>query len=89
MKIDEIPKNLLRARATPIPTRAVPDWDALYTTMLRKGYVIIDEGELYASHSSAALQNTMVKAFNCHVRGIRNERLRTKRIGVNRWFCCL
>ena len=88
MKISEVPKKAMTAKATPVPTKRVPDWDALYAVLVKKGFVIIDEGELRPT-SNGTVQNTMVKAFNCHVRMIKQEPLRTKRIGENKWFCCL
>lgn len=88
MKISEIPKKAMTAKATPIPTKLMPDWDALYAVLVKKGFVIIDEGELRPT-SKGTLENVMVKGFNNHVRMVKREALRTKRIGGNRWFCCL
>ncbi len=88
MKLSEIPEKALTLKATPIPMKRVPDWDAMYAILMTKGFVIIDEGELRLTTANG-IENTMVKALNCHMRVIRHMRLRTKRIGENRWFCCL
>lgn len=88
MKLSEIPEKVLTLKATPIPTKCVPDWDSLYAILVMKGFVIIDEGELRLTTANG-IENTMVKAFNAHVRITKHMRLRTKRIGENRWFCCL
>lgn len=88
MKMKDVPIKALTVSATPIPTKLTPDWDALYATLEREGFVVIEEGELRQT-SSESWENTMVKAFNSHIRVIKKTRLFTKRIGHNRWFCTL
>ena len=88
MKMSEVPVKAFGLKATAIPMKSVPDWDSLYDTLVLKGFVIIDKGELRLTTANG-LENTMVKAFNSHVRLTKKVRLRTKRIGENRWFCCL
>lgn len=88
MKLSEIPEKVLTLKATAIPMKSIPDWDSLYAILITKGFVIIDEGELRLTNANG-IENTMVKSFNNHMRLTKNLRLRTKRIGENRWFCCL
>lgn len=88
MKLADVPQAALRAPATPIPTRVVPDWEALYQTMLTNGFVVIDS-EVERTMANGSQECVLVKAFNCHVRGTKKQKLRTKRIGTTRWFCSL
>jgi len=88
MKMQDVPLKAFTAQATPIPTKLTPDWDALQETLEQEGFVVIEEGELRQT-SSGSWENTVVKAFNSHLRTIKKARLFTKRIGHNRWFCTL
>ena len=88
MKISDVPKKALVASPTHIPTKIVPDWDALYQVMLRRGFVIIESEDLRRT-TTGAEESVPVKAFNNHVRLTKRMRLRTKRISETRWFCAL
>lgn len=88
MKMQDVPLKAFTAKATPIPTKCVPDWDALQATLEREGFVVIEEGELRQA-TSGSWENTIVKAFNAHLRVTKKVRLFTRRIGHNRWFCTL
>lgn len=74
----------MNAPATTIPTKIVYDWDALYAILVHRGFVIIESDNMRNEHDCVE-----VKAFNCHLRQVKKGRLRTKRISINRWFCCL
>jgi hypothetical protein len=88
MKMQDVPLKAFTAQATPIPTKLMPDWDALYATLERDGFVVIEEGELRQT-AIGSWENTMVKGLNSHIRVIKKMRMFTKRIGHNRWFCTL
>ena len=88
MKMQDVPIKAFTAQPTPIPTRVVPDWDALQATLEREGFVVVEAGELRQA-PNGSWENTIVKAFNSHLRTIKKVRLFTRRIGHNRWFCTL
>ena len=84
MKASEVPDKAWDAKSTPIPTTVVYDWDALFAIMQAQGFVIISSDNIRGEHDCVE-----VKAFNSHLRGKYNLRLRTKRLTQSRWFCTL
>ena len=38
MKITDVPKQAFTAEPTPIPMRAIPDWDALYSVLMDEAF---------------------------------------------------
>ena len=88
MKLSDIPERAFAAASTPIPTKVVPDWDALYQTLLERGFVVIESNELRATKTGSE-ECVPVKSFNNHVRLTKRVRLQTKRITGTKWFCCL
>lgn len=87
MKLSDIPEQAFTAAPTPVPTKAVPDWDALYQILLKQGFVIIESNEIRTAAGSGE-ECIPVKGFNNHVRA-KGQRLHTKRITGTKWFCCL
>lgn len=88
MKISEVPDKAFTAAPTPIPMKLVPDWDALYQVLAKRGFVIIESIDVRAT-SIGAEECVQVKSFNNHVRLTQGKPLRTKRIGATRWYCTL
>lgn len=88
MKMSDIPKRALNARATPIPTKTVFDWEAMYKIMAKKGYVIIETDKVRVT-TSGAEEAVPVKMLNCYVRMTKKQPMYTKRIGTSRWYCTL
>jgi len=88
MKISEVPSEALAAKPTPIPTKTVFDWELMYKTMLKNGFVVIESDKLRLT-TLGAEESVYVKMFNSYVRSTKNKPLRTKRISKTRWFCCL
>lgn len=84
MKAKEIPMEAFNTPPTPIPTKMVYDWDAMYAILAHRGFVIIESDNIRGEHDCVE-----VKAFNSHLRQIKKIGLRTRRISANRWFCCL
>jgi hypothetical protein len=89
MKFSDIPQSAQFAPATPIPTKVVPDWDALRKVLEQQGFVIIESDEVRTATSAGAEECVPVKAFASHVRATKKLRLRVKRIGITRWFCTI
>lgn len=88
MKLSDVPEQAFTAAPTPIPTKVVPDWDALYQILLKQGFVIIESNEIRIAAGSGD-ECVPVKGFNNHVRLSKGVPLRTKRITGTKWFCCL
>jgi hypothetical protein len=88
MKLSEIPKAAFDAKPTQVPTKVVRDWESLYRTMCKQGYVIIESEQIRIT-AIGAEESVLVKMFNSYVRQVRKKPLRTKRISTYRWFCCL
>lgn len=88
MKLADVPADAHLRAPTPIPTKLVADWPALYEILKAQGYVIMEcPPELLRNGFEAP----NVKAFNCWVRGTSPEKrcLQTKRITATRWFITL
>lgn len=88
MKISEVPREAFTAQPTPVPTKTVHDWDAMYRILLEQGFVVI-ESDAIRTHRTGGEECVVVKSFNNHLRLTKNIRLQTKRISVDRWYCTL
>jgi len=88
MRIDEIPDTALHAAPTPIPTKVVHDWYALYETLQSQGFVVIESDQL-RTMPSGGVESVLVKMFNSYLRQTIGLRLKTKRISAHRWYCTL
>jgi hypothetical protein len=88
MRIDEIPDAALNAAPTPIPTKVVYDWYALYETLQSQGFVVIESDQL-RTMPSGGVESVLVKMFNSYLRQTIGMRLKTKRISAHRWYCTL
>ena len=89
MKISNVPDHAFTQHAaTPIPTKVVPDWDALFQTLIEQGFVII-ESDVVRKTTLGNDECGLVKSFNSHVRTTKKLKLYTKRITKTRWFCTL
>lgn len=88
MRMSDVPEAAFAAPATTVPTKIQYDWEALFDVMQQQGFVII-ESDVVRTRPDGQVECVIVKAFNCHVRTTQKKALRTKRIGSNRWFCCL
>jgi len=73
------------------PMKMVVDYDALYALLLEKGWLIIrtdpslDRVDTTArGHRSTV--SPVVKAFNCHVRVVRKQRLFIRRMAIDAWY---
>ncbi len=88
MKISEVPDKAFTVTPTPIPLKLVPDWDALYQILKKRGFVVIESLDVRMT-SIGAEECVPVKSFNNHVRLTQGKQLRTKRISATRWYCAL
>lgn len=88
MKSSEVPRAAYEAPATPIPTREVFDWDALFLIMSARGFVVIESRDLRLT-CTGTQESPLVKTFNNYVRTNKNVGLRTRRLSKYRWVCTL
>lgn len=88
MKITDVPNDAFNAEPTPIPTKVVPDWDALLSVLTTKGFVVLEADELRIAKSGSQ-EAVNVKNFNNYVRITARQKLLTKRITATRWVCVL
>jgi len=88
MKMSDVRDEAFTALPTPIPTKIVPDWDALYQILLERGFLVIESTNFRLS-ASGAEDCVPVKDFNNHVRMTKKQGLYTKRISKTRWYCTL
>lgn len=88
MKLADVPAEAFNQAPTPIPTKLVADWPALYEVLKAQGHVVLEcPPELLRNGRDAP----NVKAFNCWARNSSPEKrcLQTKRITATRWFVSL
>ena len=88
MKITDVPKQAFTAEPTPIPMRAIPDWDALHEVLKANGFVVIEDDAI-RTNINGSQEGVKVKNFNSFVRNIKRQKLFTKRISNTRWVCTL
>ena len=88
MKITDVPNDAFNAEPTPIPTKVVPDWDALLSVLTTSGFVVLEADELRIAKSGSQ-EAVNVKNFNNYVRMTKRRQLLTKRITTTRWVCVL
>ncbi len=88
MKLQEVPHQAFTAEPTPIPTKVVPDWDALLSVLTTNGFVVLEADELRIAKSGSQ-EAVNVKNFNNYVRMTKRRQLLTKRISNTRWVCVL
>jgi hypothetical protein len=88
MRIQDVPKQAFTAEPTPIPTKVVPDWDALYSVLMDEAFIVLEADELRISKNGSQ-EAVNVKNFNNYVRITKRRQLLTKRITTTRWVCVL
>ena len=88
MKLQDVPKQAFTAEPTPIPMRAIPDWDALLSVLTAKGFIVLEADEFRVTKHGVQ-EAVNVKNFNNYVRITKRRQLLTKRISNTRWVCTL
>jgi hypothetical protein len=88
MKLQEVPHQAFTAEPTPIPTKVVPDWNALLSVLTAKGFIVLEVDEFRVTKHGVQ-EAVNVKNFNNYVRMTKRRQLLTKRITTTRWVCVL
>ena len=87
MRMSDIKKEAWGARPCPIPTKMVPDFDALFSTLNAQGWLVLEPPPIdHRETSTGALESKMIKDFKNWM--INNPRLMLnhRRIGEYRWY---
>ncbi len=87
MRLSDIKKEAWGARACSIPTKMVPDFDALFDTLNKQGWLVLEPPAIdHRETSNGALESKIVKDFKNWM--VHNPRLMLnhRRIGEYRWY---
>lgn len=87
MRMSDIKKEAWKVRATPIPTRMVPDFEALFHALETQGWLVLEPPS--ADHrltTGDALESKLVKDFKNWMISNKSLMLSNRRIGQFRWY---
>lgn len=87
MRLADVKKEAWGARPCPIPTRTVPDFEALFETLNAQGWLVLEPpASDHRETATGALESKLVKDFKNWM--INNPRLMLshRRIGEYRWY---
>ncbi len=87
MKLSEIKPEAWAARPHAIPTKMVPDFDALFTALETRGWLLLEPPPIdHRATTLGALESKLVKDFKNWM--INNKRLMLshRRVGEYRWY---
>lgn len=85
MKWSEVPSEVLEMEAVYPPLKLSVDHDALFNMLQKQKYMVIRTDPDEDTPSG----NAMIKAFNSHVRTVKNMKLHTKKISTDEWVLTL
>jgi hypothetical protein len=87
MRLADVKEEAWKTRACPIPTRIVPDFEALFETLNAQGWLVLEPPPIdHRETCIGALESKIVKDFKNWM--INNPRLMLnhRRIGQYRWY---
>ena len=87
MRMADIHEAAWKARASPIPTKMVPDFDAMFDILNTQGWLVLEPPPIdHRETAIGALESKIVKDFKNWM--INNKRLMLshRRIGEYRWY---
>lgn len=87
MRLADVKPQAWGARPCPIPTKMVPDFDALFETLNTQGWLVLEPPPIdHRETATGALESKIVKDFKNWM--INNPRLMLshRRIGEYRWY---
>lgn len=87
MRLADIQEDAWKTRAHPIPTRIVPDFEALFETLNAQGWLVLEPPPIdHRTTANGALESKIIKDFKNWM--INNPRLMLnhRRIGQYRWY---
>lgn len=87
MRMSDIPQAAWRACANPIPTKMVPDFEALFDTLNTQGWLVLEPpANDHRETNIGALESKVVKDFKNWMINNKRLMLNHRRIGEFRWY---
>ncbi len=87
MRLSEVKEEAWRARPHAIPTKIVPDFEALFDSLQERGWLVLEPPPVdHRTTTLGALESKLIKDFKNWMLNNRRLMLNTKRIGQYRWY---
>jgi hypothetical protein len=87
MRMADIQEEAWKTRAHAIPTKMVPDFDALFDDLDTRGWLVLEPPPIdHRITAIGALESKLVKDFKNWMLNNRRLMLNTRRIGQYRWY---
>lgn len=87
MRMADIKKEAWHVRPCPIPTKMVPDFDALFDALNAQGWLVLEPPALdHRETTIGALESKIVKDFKNWMINNKSVMLSSRRIGEYRWY---
>lgn len=87
MRLSDIKEEAWKTRACPIPTKMVPDFDALFLTLEARGWLVLEPPPIdHRETTLGALESKLVKDFKNWMLSNKRLMLNHRRIGAYRWY---
>jgi hypothetical protein len=87
MRMDDVKEEAWSVCPDQIPTKVVPDYDALFPVLDARGWLVLElPPEDHRVSTSGALESKTVKDFKNWVLNNKHLMLSIKRLGQYRWY---
>ena len=87
MRMADIKKEAWKARPCAIPTKMVPDFNALFDLLNARGWLVLEPPALdHRETAIGALESKTIKDFKNWMLGNKQLMLNHRRIGEYRWY---
>lgn len=87
MRLADIPDEAWKSRASPIPTKMVPDFDAMFDALNAQGWLVLEPPAIdHRETTIGALESKVVKDFKNWMINNKGFMLNHRRIGQYRWY---
>ena len=87
MRLADVREDAWKVRAHPIPTKMVPDFEALFDDLNTQGWLVLEPPPIdHRVTTLDVLESKLVKDFKNWLINNRRLMLNTKRIGQYRWY---
>ena len=90
MRMADIKKEAWNARPCPIPTKMVPDFDALFDALNAQGWLVLEPPAIdHRVTTLGATESKVVKDFKNWMINNKSVMLSSRRIGEYRWYLAI
>lgn len=87
MKMSEIKEEAWKARAHAIPTKMVPDWDALFQSLEASGWLVLEPPAIdHRETTLGVLESKLIRDFRNWAINNKSLSIQFRRIGEYRWY---